>query len=316
MIEVEHVSKNFGPIQAVRDISFHVDTGEILGFLGPNGAGKTTTMRILTGFYPPSSGRARVAGLDVLENSLAVRKKIGYLPENVPLYGEMAVEEYLRFVSEVKGVPRLKRTEAVGRAMEYCRLEEVKRRYIRKISKGFRQRVGLAQALIGDPEVLILDEPTLGLDPRQINEIREVIKGFAGEKTVILSTHILPEVSMTCQRVVIVDKGRVAAEDTPANLSLRLAGASRIKMRLSGPPDEILSRLSGLPGVLRVDRGDGQGLYLIEVGSEVRDEAGPGLARAVCAWGWDLYEMTPLTVTLEDVFLKLVTREEETAADE
>ncbi|MBF0528077.1 MAG: ATP-binding cassette domain-containing protein [Deltaproteobacteria bacterium] len=305
MIDVEHISKNFGRISAVRDISFRVNSGEILGFLGPNGAGKTTTMRVLTGFYPPSSGTARVAGSDVFENSLAVRKKIGYLPENVPLYGDMIVEEYLRFVAEVKGVGRGKRLQSVGSAIDSCQLRSVEKRYIKKLSKGYRQRVGLAQALIGDPEVLILDEPTIGLDPKQINEIRNVIKSFAGQKTVILSTHILPEVSMTCQRVVIVNQGRVVAEDTPQNLSAQLSGANRIKMKIGGPVEEVVKTLQGCIGVTTVSPDDSDYL-IVESSTDLR----PQLAKTICAAGWDLYEMTPLTASLEDVFLKLVTKEE------
>ena len=317
MIEVENVSKSFGPIPAVRDVSFHVNQGEILGFLGPNGAGKTTTMRVLTGFYPPTSGRARVAGLDVFEDSLAARKKIGYLPENVPLYGEMAVKDYLRFVAEIKGVPRSGRIGEVGRAVEAARLEGMTGRLIKRLSKGYRQRVGLAQALIGDPEVLILDEPTLGLDPKQINEIRNLIRSFAGEKTLILSTHILPEVSMTCQRVVIINEGQVVAEDTPENLSAQETGISRVRMRVGGPSQDVRTSLAGLPGVRSVVPVEAEGTFLVETASEVC----PQLAVTVCASGWDLFEMTPQTATLEDIFIKLVTteeapREEEALADE
>ena len=311
MIEVDHISKYFGPIPAVRDVSFCVSPGEILGFLGPNGAGKTTTMRILTGFYPPTHGSARVAGLDVFEDSLAVRKKIGYLPENVPLYGEMTVRDYLGFVAEVKGVARSKRTGVLGRAVEDCRLDGVTGRYIKKLSKGYRQRVGLAQALIGDPEILILDEPTIGLDPKQINDIRNLIKGFAGRKTVILSTHILPEVSMTCQRVVIINEGRVVAEDTPQNLSAQLGAAGRVRIRVSGPAEDIQAELAGLPGVLSLTKGQGEEEFIVEAEEEIR----PQLAVAVCAAGWDLYELTPVTASLEEVFLKVVTEEEEPQGD-
>ena len=307
MIEVDHLAKSYGPVQAVRDISFKVEKGEILGFLGPNGAGKTTTMRVLTGFYPPSRGSARVAGLDVMENPLAVRKKIGYLPENVALYGDMPVDKYLTFVAEVKGVGRSKRADQVGMAMDACQLQPMAKRYIRKLSKGYRQRVGLAQALIGDPEVLILDEPTIGLDPRQINEIRNLIKGFAGEKTVILSTHILPEVSMTCQRVVIVNQGMVVAEDTPDNLSAQLSEANRVRMRIVGPRDDIKAALEKVPGVSGVAYGEADDLFFVDSKSEAR----PQMASAVCSAGWDLMEMTAQTASLEDVFLKLVTSESE-----
>lgn len=309
MIEVDHVSKYFGPIPGVRDVSFQVNQGEVLGFLGPNGAGKTTTMRVLTGFFPPTSGSARVMGLDVMEETLAVRRKIGYLPENVPLYHEMAVDDYLRFVAEIKGLDRSRRKKSVGEVMEICRLDGMDRRLVKKLSKGYRQRLGLAQALIGDPEVLILDEPTIGLDPRQIAEIRNLIKNFAGQKTVILSTHILPEVSMTCQRVVIIHEGRVVAEDTPENLSAQIAGADRVRLRVGGPPEEVRAKVAQVPGVREVRALEGQEGLLVEAeaGAEVR----PQVAAAVCAAGWDLYELTPLTATLEDIFLKLVTSEEE-----
>lgn len=312
MIEVEHIAKYFGAFPAVRDVSFHVRKGEILGFLGPNGAGKTTTMRILTGFYPPTSGSAKVAGRDVFENSLEVRRKIGYLPESVPLYGDMAVRDYLNFVSEIKGVDRGKRRGAVGRAMEACQLDDVAGRVIKKLSKGYRQRVGLAQALVGDPDILILDEPTIGLDPKQIKEIRNLIKSFVGEKTIILSTHILPEVSMTCQRVVIISEGRVLAEDTPQNLSARLAGANKLRLRVAGPPDDVHRRLGDVAGVLGLTRltepggEDGLGAWIVDAEASVA----PQIAAAVCSAGWNLFELTPLTASLEDVFLRLVTKEE------
>ena len=311
MIEVEHISKSFGAIEAVRDVSFVTAPGEIMGFLGPNGAGKTTTMRILTGFFPPTSGTARVGGLDVFEDSLAVRRKIGYLPENVPLYGDLTVSELLRFVAEVKGVPRSGRTAAVGSAVEACRLKDVQNRLIKSLSKGYRQRTGLAQALIGDPEVLILDEPTIGLDPRQINEVRNIIKGFAGEKTVILSTHILPEVSITCQRVVIIKEGRVVAEDTPQNLSSQLTGSGRVRLRVGGPADAVKDKLESLAGVESVTVGPEEGVF------EVEAEAGsaPQMAEVVCSMGWDLYELTPHTASLEEVFLNVVTETEEVPED-
>jgi ABC-2 type transport system ATP-binding protein len=235
---------------------------------------------------------------------LAVRKKIGYLPENVPLYGEMTVAGYLNFVAEAKGVSRSRLKRSVGDVIDSCRLAPVENRYIKKISKGFRQRVGLAQALIGDPEVLILDEPTIGLDPRQINEMRSVIKDFAGEKTVILSTHILPEVSMTCHRVVIVNHGRVVAEDTPANLSAQLSGAASIRIQVGGPPDEVIGTLRTVDGVKTVTRIE-DGVYSVEADSDIRSQ----LAAAVCGSGLDLYELTRTAATLEDVFLELVTSE-------
>jgi ABC-2 type transport system ATP-binding protein len=311
MIEVDHISKLFGSILAVQDITFQVGKGEILGFLGPNGAGKTTTMRMLTGFFPPSSGSARIAGLDVFEESLAIRRKIGYLPENVPLYNEMIVKDYLGFAAEVKGLDRGQRKRAVNKVIDSCGLEAVRKRSIKKISKGYRQRVGLAQALVGDPELLILDEPTIGLDPQQIAEIRGMIKGFAREKTVILSTHILPEVSMTCERVIIINNGRIVAEDTPEKLSSELAGGERVRLRSSGPPADVEARLSQVEGAIRVKQEDGRGTFVVEVepGEEVRSR----LAAAVFKSGWDLFELVPLTVSLEDVFINLVTQENEAA---
>ena len=314
MIEVEHLSKLFGPVMAVKDVTFGVSKGEILGFLGPNGAGKTTTMRILTGFFPPTSGRARIDGLDVFEDSLAVRGKIGYLPENVPLYGDMIVSDYLHFVAEVKGLSRAERKRGVGQAIEACSLQQVENRAIKRISKGYRQRVGLAQALVGDPELLILDEPTIGLDPRQIAEIRRLIKSFAGEKTVILSTHILPEVSMTCERVAIIQDGRIKAEGTPEELSAELSGTRRVKLRLNGPEAEVKTRLARAPGVLHVDGGGQDNTYTVE--TEPGDPALAGLAAAVHESGWDLYELTPMTATLEDVFIDLVTQEDQAEMSE
>jgi ABC-2 type transport system ATP-binding protein len=305
VIDVEHISKHFGPHRAVSDVSFHVERGEILGFLGPNGAGKTTTMRILSGLYPPSAGTAKVAGLDVFEHSLEVRKKIGYLPENVPLYGEMTVNGFLGFAAETKGVDRSRRTTEVGRAVETCGLESVAHRYIKKLSKGYRQRVGLAQALVGDPDVLILDEPTIGLDPRQINEIRSVIKGFAGRKTVILSTHILPEVSMTCGRVVIINQGRVVAEDTPANLQAGQAGVETIRVQAAAGAEELAALCLAVDGVSKAFPAGDDGAVVVEATRDVR----PQLARSVIDAGLDLLEIARLTATLEDVFLNLITQE-------
>ncbi|MBW2052063.1 MAG: ABC transporter ATP-binding protein [Deltaproteobacteria bacterium] len=311
MIEVDHISKFFGPVPAVRDVTFQVGKGEILGFLGPNGAGKTTTMRILTGFFPPTSGSARIGGLDVFEKSLEVRKKIGYLPENVPLYKEMIVEDYLKFVAEVKGLDRSQRKKAVGQVVETCGLEPVIKRFIRNISKGFRQRVGLAQALIGDPELLILDEPTIGLDPKQIFDIRNLIRSYAGEKTIILSTHILPEVSMICERIVIINQGRVVAVDSPENLSSELSGSGRIRLRTGGPAGDVRAKLAQVDGVISLGESDGQGSFVIEI--EPKEEIQPRLASAVIEAGWDLYELTPIAATLEDIFINLVTQESEEA---
>jgi ABC-2 type transport system ATP-binding protein len=307
MIEVNNISKLFGQVMAVKDVSFAVADGETLGFLGPNGAGKTTTMRILTGFFPPTSGTVKIGGLDVFEESLAVRRMIGYLPENVPIYGDMPVNDYLDFVAEVKGLDRGARKKAVGEVVESCGLEPVEGRMIKRISKGFRQRVGLAQALVGDPKLLILDEPTIGLDPQQISEIRSLIRGFSGKKTIILSTHILPEVSMTCDRVAIIRDGRVIATGTPEELSAEMSGGSRLRLRTNGSAGAVKERLSKVAGVLGLESGSAQSGLMVKV--ERGDAVQARVAAAVVQSGWDLYELSPITASLEDVFLELVTRE-------
>jgi ABC-2 type transport system ATP-binding protein len=313
VIEVRHLSRNFGTVKAIEDVTFDVRKGEIVGFLGPNGAGKTTTMRILTGYIPATSGTAKVAGFDVQEQSLEVRKRIGYMPENPPLYGDMTVESYLHFVAKIKGVDGKLRKRNVEKVMEQVEIKDVRHRLIRTLSKGYKQRVGLAQALVHDPEVLILDEPTIGLDPKQIREVRTLIKNLAGEHTVILSTHILPEVSMTCERVIIINKGRIVAEDTPDNLTARLAGSQRVVMEVEGPVDSVISALRAVPGVMSVtaDRagGDSRSVFTVEtsVGKDLRKE----LARTVVEKGWGLYELRTVEMSLEDVFLHLVTQEEE-----
>ena len=314
MIEVNNISKLFGQVMAVKDVSFEVADGETLGFLGPNGAGKTTTMRILAGFFPPTSGTVKIGGKDVFQESLAVRRMIGYLPENVPVYGDMPVSDYLSFVAEVKGLSRAARKKSVGEAVESCGLGSVEGRMIKKISKGFRQRVGLAQALVGDPRLLILDEPTIGLDPQQISEIRNLIRGFSGKKTIILSTHILPEVSMTCDRVAIIREGRVIATGTPGELSAEMSGGSRLRLRTNGPVGEVKERLSKVAGVVGLDPGSAQAGYIMKV--ERGDAVQARVAAAVVQSGWDLYELTPITASLEDVFLELVTRESGASEEE
>ncbi len=316
MIEVEHLTKYYGPVTAIRELSFRVEQGEILGFLGPNGAGKTSTMRILTGFMPASSGRAMVAGYDVFTQPLEVRKRVGYLPENVPLYHEMTVNGYLRFVAEVKGVTRRERTSKVGAVMELCGVRDMARRLIGHLSKGYRQRVGLAQALLNDPPVLILDEPTVGLDPRQIVDIRQTIKNLRHDHTVILSTHILPEVSMTCDRVVIINGGQVVAIDTPENLMERTQPYRSIHLEVQGPEDAVLAYVQGLAGVLTITKEgaspSGAGLYTLSTGKD-RDLR-PDLAQAVVQQGWQLLELREVRLSLEEVFVQLVTEEGETHA--
>jgi ABC-2 type transport system ATP-binding protein len=311
MIQVDHLTKYFGPIPAVVDVSFRVERGEIVGFLGPNGAGKTTTIRMLNGFFSPTSGSAHIDGMDVFDHSLAIRKRLGYLPEHVPLYKEMRTEAYLRFVAEVKGVPAMQRPSEVDRVIEQCGLQSVRRKFLGKLSKGFQQRVGIGQAIINNPDVLILDEPTIGLDPKQIIEIRELIKSFAGYKTVILSSHILPEVSMICQRVVIINEGRVVAEDTPERLTRK--HERKVALEVKGPEAEVLARLRTLPGVVaafaEVERSENAGRYVIEMkeGTDVRD----AIAKSIVASGWSLLEIHMLEPSLEDVFIRLVTEEQD-----
>lgn len=311
MIEVEGLTKYYGNYHALKGVTFSVGKGEVLGFLGPNGAGKTTTMRILTCFFPPSSGKARVAGFDVFEEPLEVRKRIGYLPENVPLYKDMTVEDYLAFAAGIKGVAGKKIKDAVAKVMDECILTDVSYRFIGELSKGYRQRVGLAQALVNDPEVLILDEPTIGLDPKQIIEIRKLIRNLAGRRTIILSTHILPEVSITCQRVVIINDGRVVAVDTPQNLTSRVEGANRFLVKIEGPAQQVIKGLEAIQGVEKVVRKEsptnGDGEYMIESrkGKDVKREIAP----CVVSKGWALLELKSQEMSLEDIFVKLVTKE-------
>jgi ABC-2 type transport system ATP-binding protein len=310
VIEVQHLTKRFGRITAVEDVTFRVERGEILGFLGPNGAGKTTTMRILTGFLPATEGAAVVAGFDVFDQPLEAKRRTGYLPESPPLYPDMTVREYLDFVARIKGVPPGERRARVDGVMERTRVADVRDRQCAKLSKGYRQRVGLGQALLHNPEVLILDEPTAGLDPKQIIETRELIKGLAGDHTIVLSTHILPEVSQTCQRVIIINKGRVVAVDTPANLTRRLRGSDSLYVQLDSgdtDPRPAIERLAGVTRVSEVDRHDGAVGYEVETarGHDIRRD----LARAVVNQGWGLLEMHSTGMSLEQIFLHLTTEE-------
>jgi ABC-2 type transport system ATP-binding protein len=316
MIEVEQLNKSYGPIKAIEDVSFAVEKGEILGFLGPNGAGKSTTMRILTCFMPPTSGTARVAGYDIFTDSLQVRRRIGYVPENAPLYTDMPVVSFLKFAAEVKGLSRRERLRQVGQAMDDCGIKDVQHRYIGKLSKGYRQRVALAQALLGNPDVLILDEPTIGLDPRQIIDIRQLIKGLAGQKTVILSTHILPEVSMTCQRVIIINRGRLVAVDTPENLTTKLQTSSRLLVRVEGPATDVVRALGAVAGVQTVkEDGSAPGKVVTCIIESKKDrDVRKDVAAAVVRQNWGLLELRPVDLTLEDVFVRLVTEEKESAA--
>jgi len=314
LIEVDNLSKSFNGNRAIDGVSFKVEKGEILGFLGPNGAGKTTTMRVITGFMPSTSGTVRVDGYDVFDQPMEVRKRIGYLPENPPLYHEMTVRSYLRFVAKIKGMGSDRRESAINDVIGKCHLDEVAHRIVGRLSKGYKQRVGLAQSLLNDPPVLILDEPTIGLDPKQINDVRKLIKGLAGNHTVILSTHILPEVGMTCNRVVIIDKGKIVAVDTPDNLTSKLRGAERIHVEAAGPAGQIQTLFEALPGVRKVELVEEQGeICRLLVESELSRDVRRDLAAAVVKGGYGLLEMRTLTMSLEEVFIKLVTSEEHTA---
>lgn len=313
MIDVQQVSRYFGDVIAVQDVSFQVEKGEIVGFLGPNAAGKTTAMRILTTYLPATSGTAKVAGYDVLEDSMQVRKKIGYLPENPPLYQDMRVRDYLDFVAKIKGVDSGNRTKAIEETMAKVAIDNVSSRVIKHLSKGYKQRVGIAQALVHNPEVLILDEPTVGLDPSQIIEVRELIKSLAGDHTIILSTHILPEVSMTCERVIIINKGTIVAMDSTDNLTKTHAGSRRLTLIVDAPYDDVQEKLHRIQGVERMELIAG-GEHTSVLVESLRDvDVRPELAKAIVQNEWPLYEIKSEDVSLEDVFLHLTTKEEGTA---
>src|SRR2546422_773587 len=311
MIEVEHLTKNYGLVTAIRDVSFSVAAGQIVGFLGPNRAGESTAMRILACFMPASSGAARVAGHDVFHESMEVRRRIGYLPESVPLYTDMRVAPYLDFVAEVKGVPRAERRRKVADVMDRCLVTEVQNRLIGKLSKGYRQRVGLAQAIVSDPEVLILDEPTIGLDPKQITEIRSLIKSLAGQHTVILSTHILPEVSMVCGGVIIINKRAIVAQGAIDTLVEQVFPTSRLEVEIVGPPPVVRDRIRAIPGVLSV-----QDQAPAQRGARYTGGAAPGrdvraeIFQLAAQQRWDLLELKRVGMTLEEVFIRVVAGEE------
>jgi len=310
VIEVQHLTKRYGPFTAVDDVSFKVERGEILGFLGPNGAGKTTTMRVLTGYMPPTDGKALVAGYDVIEQPIEAKRRTGYLPETPPLYPDMTVNEYLTFCARIKGVPRSERKARVATAMERTRVADMAKRHCGKLSKGYRQRVGLAQALLHNPDVLILDEPTAGLDPKQIIETRRLIKELGGDHTIILSTHILPEVSQTCQRVVIINKGRVVAVDTPDNLTAKLRGSEALYVEVDPIGGDAQPVLARLPGVTQVSQAPTRaGHIAFEVQSEQGRDVRREIAQAVVGQGWGLLELRPMRMSLEEIFLSLTTEE-------
>lgn len=304
MIEAEDLTKYYGGFAAIHGVCFSVEEGEIVGLLGPNAAGKTTTMRIITGYMPPSAGAATVAGYDVFSQSLQVRQNIGYMPETIPLYSDLTVSTYLDFMAEIKGVHQ--RTKRVAEVMELCAVEHYANVLIGKLSKGYRQRVGLAQALVHNPRVLVLDEPTIGLDPKQVTEVRSLIKGLGNDRTVILSSHILSEVSQICKRVIIINEGRVVAEDTPERLNRRLKGSRGIIVRLLHSSPETVNTLRGLAGVSAVEpREDGT----FEIEGEITPERQAQIADTISAHGWGLLEMRPSGLSLEDIFLKLTDTE-------
>ena len=315
MIEVQHLTKRYGRVTAVDDVSFRVERGEILGFLGPNGAGKTTTMRILTGYMPATEGRATVAGYDIFDKPIEAKRRIGYLPETPPLYPDMTVREYLDFVARIKGVPPKEKKDRVAGVMQRAHVADMANRHCAKLSKGYRQRVGLAQALIHNPEVLILDEPTAGLDPKQIIETRDLIRSLAGDHTIVLSTHILPEVSQTCHRVVIINKGRVVAVDTPENLTARLRGAETMYVQVDAGGADAGAALTALPGVTRVALSERRNaIEAFEVESERGQDIRREIARAIVNRGWGLLELRPMRMSLEEIFLQVTTDEREEAA--
>jgi ABC-2 type transport system ATP-binding protein len=317
VIEVQHLTKQYGRFTAVNDVSFRVERGEILGFLGPNGAGKTTTMRILTGYMPATEGKAVVAGFDVFEQAIEAKRRTGYLPETPPLYPDMTVAEYLDFVARIKGVASAGRRQRIQQVMARVRIVDMADRLCSKLSKGYRQRVGLAQAIIHNPDVLILDEPTAGLDPKQIIETRQLIKELAGDHTIVLSTHILPEVEQTCQRVVIINKGRVVAEDTPQNLTAALRGSQTMYVQVEADGADAGGALQRLPGVTRVSEADRRGSVVgYEVESDGVRDVRRDLARAVIAGGWGLLELRPMRMSLEEIFLSLTTDETPAQAGE
>jgi ABC-2 type transport system ATP-binding protein len=310
MITVEHVYKLFGTTTALSDVSFRVESGEIVGLLGPNGAGKTTIMRVLTGYLPPTKGRALVAGYDIQQAPIAARRHIGYLPETVPVYSELTVTGYLHFAADLRELPRDTVDSRIGACMEQLGIADVAHRLIGHLSKGYRQRVGLAQALLHDPDILILDEPTVGLDPKQVVEIRQVIRELAMRRTVILSSHILPEVSQICSRIIIIDSGRIVAEDTQAGLEKRMKGVEKLFVQMKAPLEEVLAALRGMPGV-RSALAEESGIVVeSELGRDLREE----VAALALNRRWPVLEIRPVSLSLEQVFLKLTTREEAVTA--
>ena len=310
VIQASDVTHYYGPYPAIQDVSFSVRKGEVLGFLGPNGAGKTTTMRILTGFLPPSRGKVSLEGFDVVEKSLEVRRRVGYLPETVPLYTEMTVTSYLKYMGTLRAMSPARIKVRLDEVIGVCRLGDYRKTQIGKLSKGFRQRVGIAQAIIHEPEVLVLDEPTIGIDPIQVVETRNLIQELGRDQTVVLSSHILPEVSMICERVLIIHEGRIVAEDTPKNLAQGLQGVDRLEVEIGGPAAQVLPALRAIPGVEEVSHRNVQGrqAYVVQAqpGRDLRDE----ISRVVISNGWSLRSLQMVGMSLEEIFLRLTTQED------
>ena len=310
MIQAKNLTHFYGPYPAIQDVNFGVRKGEILGFLGPNGAGKTTTMRIITGFVPPSRGQVTLDGFDVVEQSLDARSRVGYLPETVPIYTDMSVNNYLKYMGTLRGMPPSAIKARLGEVIDVCRLGDYRKTQIGKLSKGFRQRVGIAQAIIHQPQVLVLDEPTIGIDPIQVVETRKLIQELGRDQTVVLSSHILPEVSMICDRVLIINEGHIVAEDTPKNLAEGLQGVERLEVEIGGPAAEVLPVLKGIRGVNDVAHSnrDGRHTYTIqaESGQDLRD----AISQEVVSNGWSLRGLQMVGMSLEEIFLRLTTQEE------
>jgi len=310
MIQASGLTHYYGPYAAIEDVNFNVERGEVLGFLGPNGAGKTTTMRILTGYMPPTRGKVTLDDYDIVEQSLEVRRKVGYLPETVPLYTDMSVSTYLKYMGTLRQMPPKNIKRRIAEVIDVCRLGDYRSSQIGKLSKGFRQRVGIAQAILHEPEVLVLDEPTIGIDPIQVVETRRLIQDLGKEQTVVLSSHILPEVSMICDRVLIINEGKIVAEDTPSNLAERLQGSEQMEVEIGGPVSQVLPALRAMPGVANASHRTIQGneIYTIQAteGKDLRDE----ISRAVIGGGWSLLSMHTMGMSLEEIFLRLTTHEE------
>ncbi|MDR3566665.1 MAG: ATP-binding cassette domain-containing protein [Syntrophobacteraceae bacterium] len=309
MIEAEGLTKFYGPRGAIKNVSFEIEKGEVVGFLGPNGAGKSTTIRILTCYMPPSSGTARVEGLDIYEDSLKIRQKVGYLPESVPLYKDLSVNRFLRFAAGAKGVEAKKINSEIGRVMSACGLEKTANRTIANLSKGFRQRVGLAQALVNNPSVLILDEPTIGLDPSQIIEIRHIIQELREDRTILLSSHILPEVAQLCSRVLIINKGEIIATGTPSKLTSQLQKSTTIVVELSGPSAEFAREVETMPGIRTVSPVSLSGTSKFEIETDPSVDMRSQIAALAVAKGCGLLELRATQLSLEDIFMQLVTEE-------